>query len=283
MTTRSDIDLTDEDKTVLASWRNLIETHYFEDIQRLSHYTDDVFGLEVEHSDLAKDDELNAMFHARPFHCLMLGNMVLREQFNMAGVQMRGAIRVVRLSEEYRNSIEELRMRNRNTIVTVDVKVVSMSEPYGWLKIAKYRCRDCNDEVIINQRRARERESPRFCKSCLQKSREADNDEEHRLFAIMHSPNFAMELEECYYEDAQNMMIRHVSHDSEGNAFSGTGLNTQMAIVSDELVGGMDSSEFYRLNGVVKVEPLRDRNFLKDTRRVLVVDVFSAEALDLKE
>ena len=201
----------------------------------------------------------------------------------MAGVQMRGAIRVVRLSEEYRNSIEELRMRNRNTIVTVDVKVVSMSEPYGWLKIAKYRCRDCNDEVIINQRRARERESPRFCKSCLQKSRETDNDEEHRLFAIMHSPNFAMELEECYYEDAQNMMIRHVSHDSEGNAFSGTGLNTQMAIVSDELVGGMDSSEFYRLNGVVKVEPLRDRNFLKDTRRVLVVDVFSAEALDLKE
>lgn len=283
MSSRNELDLTDEDQTVLACWRQLIEHHYFSDIKHLSQYTEDVFGLEVEHTHVCEDDDLRAMFHERPLHCLMLGNMVLNEQFGNAGVQMRGTLRVVRLSEQYRTSVDELRMRNRNTIVTVDVKVASMSDPYGWLKLAKYRCRDCGDEVEIKQRRARERESPRFCPSCFEKSRQSDSEEDHRLFAMMYTANFAMVMEECYYEDAQTLVVRQVSHDGQGHVIHASGASTHMAVVSDELVGAMDASTYYRLNGLVKVEPLPDRNFVKDTRRMLIVDVFSAEPLGLED
>ena len=209
--------------------------------------------------------------------------MVLNEQFGKAGVHMRGTLRVVRLSDEYRTSINELRMRNRNTIVAVDVNVVSTSDPYGWLKLAKYRCRDCKDEVEIPQRRARERESPRFCSSCLKSAREEGDEEAFRLFAMMHTPNFAMVMEECYYEDAQTLVVQGVSSTSDGTVLRPAGVATHMAIVSDELVGAMEVSTYYRLNGLVKVEPLPDRNFVKDTRRMLVVDVFSAEQLPFRD
>jgi DNA replicative helicase MCM subunit Mcm2 (Cdc46/Mcm family) len=275
------IDLSEEDQAVLTAWRELIEGRYFGDIEGLLTYEDEVFGFNVQHAHLASNDTLRNAFHEQPTHCLKLGNTVLKEQFLRAGVHMRGVLRVVGLGDEYRTSIHALRMRNRYKLVSVDVKIVDVSDAYGWLKVAVYRCRDCKDEQILDQRRARERESPPFCMSCIRKARASDNEDELPPSLLARRPNFSLITEDCFYEDAQSLRVRQVVYDDDGQVLNDAAPESLEAVVADEMVGRLTPSTYYRLNAVVKLEPLRDRTFAKDTRRVLSLEVISAEELAL--
>jgi hypothetical protein len=66
-----------------------------------------------------------------------------------------------------------------------------------------------------------------------------------------------------------------VIHRSEKEDIIGT--------VSDDLVGELEANQFARINGIVRVQPVPNRTFSRDTRRVLSIDVLSVEILDLKE
>lgn len=275
------IDLSEEDKALLTAWRELIEGRYYKDIESLLTYRDEVFGFVVQHDDLASNDILRNAFHEQPAHCLELGNTVLKEQFLRAGVHMRGVLRVVGLGKEYRTTIDALRMRNRYKLVSVDVKIVEVSDAYGWLKVAAYRCRDCKDEQTIVQRRARERESPPFCMACIRKARESDDEHHVPVSLLARRPNFSLITEDCFYEDAQSLRVRQVVYDDEGHVLHDGAPESLEAVVADEMVGRLTPSTYYRLNAVVKLEPLRDRTFAKDTRRVLALEVISAEELAL--
>ena len=163
----------------------------------------------------------------------------------------------------------------------MDVKIVEVSDAYGWLKVAAYRCRDCKDEQTIVQRRARERESPPFCMACIRKARESDDENQVPVSLLARRPNFSLITEDCFYEDAQSLRVRQVVYDDEGHVLNDGAPESLEAVVADEMVGRLTPSTYYRLNAVVKLEPLRDRTFAKDTRRVLALEVISAEELAL--
>jgi len=46
-------------------------------------------------------------------------------------------------------------------------------------------------------------------------------------------------------------------------------------------VGDVESSSFMRVNGILRVQPIPTRNFAKDTRRLLSIDVISVEPLPI--
>jgi hypothetical protein len=53
--------------------------------------------------------------------------------------------------------------------------------------------------------------------------------------------------------------------------------------VVDDLVGDVEPQSYARVNGIVRVQPIPDRTFAKDTRRTLSLDVLSVEPLALHE
>ena len=139
----------------------------------------------------------------------------MREQFDANNIPTRPVIRVVGLPENYLNRVDELRMRDRNDLVCLDVKINEVSQPYGWLKQATYECLDCGTPTVINQRRARERESPRVCRVCLDKVF-SDMDTKDLPMGMFHPrPNFRMVIEECVYEDVQDISMSQITYNSE--------------------------------------------------------------------
>ena len=62
---------------------------------------------------------------------------------------------MVGLSENYLNRVDELRMRDRNDLVCLDVKINDVSQPHGWLKQAKMNAATREPRLRVDQRRAR--------------------------------------------------------------------------------------------------------------------------------
>ena len=91
------IDLGEKDKNVLAAWRLMFEKEYLAEIIDLKGLEMSVFGFEVQHEVLARDNFLNTEFHLDPARTLSIGNKVLKEQFDQNGVLARPVIRVVNL------------------------------------------------------------------------------------------------------------------------------------------------------------------------------------------
>ena len=74
--------------------------------------------------------------------------------------------------------------------------------------------------------------------------------------------------EGSFYQDIQYLNV----HDVE----SQDGQPIQV-LVDDEYVDGYKPGEVVRVNGVVYIDPIPDRNFVKDTRRILQVRALSIE------
>ena len=74
--------------------------------------------------------------------------------------------------------------------------------------------------------------------------------------------------EGSFYQDIQYLNV----HDVE----SKDGQPIQV-LVDDEYVDGYKTGEVVRVNGVVYIDPIPDRNFVKDTRRILQVRALSIE------
>lgn len=277
------IDLGEKDKNVLAAWRLMFEKEYLAEIIDLKGLEMSVFGFEVQHEVLARDNFLNTEFHLDPARTLSIGNKVLKEQFDQNGVLARPVIRVVNLSENYHRTMEELRMRDRDQLLTVDVKMAHVFHPYGWLKTAVYQCKDCDLVKEVQQRRARQRESPSVCKVCLQKSLEGIETLNLPLTNFYPRPNFRMLTDECYYEDVQDVSMHQITYNNDHHLIQCNSSFELIGTLSDDLVGEVEPSTFMRVNGILRVQPIPTRTFAKDTRRLLSIDVLSIEPLPIKE
>jgi len=281
MPTEDPIDLGEKDQNLLAAWRILFENEYSAEIKDLEGLEMNVFGFEVQHDVMAKDKFLKTEFHLNPARTLSMGDKVLKEQFDQNGVLTRPVVRVVNLSENYHRTMDELRMRDRDRLLSVDVKIAHVSHPYGWLKSASYKCRDCGTSTEVKQRRARERESPSVCRICLQKSLDGIDTKDIPIAHFYPRPNFRMLIDECYYEDVQDVSMRQISYNKDHHLIQCSAKFELIGTLSDDLVGDVESSSFMRVNGILRVQPIPTRNFAKDTRRLLSIDVISVEPLPI--
>ena len=277
------VDVGPEEQTVLREWRELIVEHYSADISRLEGMEDSVHGFHIEHRLIDEKPTLRHIFHENPTRALELGFRIMREQFDAHNIPTRPVLRVIGLSDNYLNRVDELRMRDRNDLVCLDVKINEVSHPYGWLKLAKYRCLDCRSITEVKQRRARERESPRVCRPCLDKVFE-DVDKKDLPMGMFHpKPNFEMMIEECKYEDVQDISMSQITYSKEHHLINCSTRNQIFGTVADDLVDQIMPSTYLRVNGIVRVQPVPDRTFSKDTRRLLSIDILSVEELPISE
>ena len=283
MPPKNEVDLDPQEQAILREWRLLVTEHYLEDIQHLEGNPDIIHGFEVEHAVLAQYDTLRTEFHLRPTRVLQLGTRIMREQFDEHMARMRPVIRVVGLDEMYRRRIDSLRMRDRNKVVSLVVKINHVFPPYGWVKLAVYECRDCGDGFEIPQRRARERESPVRCETCLAAFLKRLESGDESVSYRPPRPNFEMSTEHSKYEDVQDMNVCQVVVNDELQVLHTSLKDDLIATVSDDLVGELEVGAFARLNGIVRVQPFPNRTFSKDTRRVLSLDVLSIEPIDVGE
>ncbi len=277
------VDVDPDAQSVLREWRELIVEHYQKDIARLEGMDESVHGFHIEHALIDKKETLRRFFHENPTRALELGSQIMREQFDQHNILTRPVLRVVGLSKNYLNRVDELRMRDRNGLVCLDVKINEVSHPYGWLKLAVYECTDCETRVEVPQRRARERESPYLCRSCLQQAMEGYNTTDIPRSFIRPNSDFTLVVEDCKYEDVQDISMSQITYNSEHHLINCSTRNQILGTLADDLVDQLRPSTYVRVNGIVRVQPVPDRTFAKDTRRLLSIDILSVEELNIED
>ena len=281
MSLPNEVDLDPQEQELLREWRELFVEYYLDDIKRLQEHSSSVYGFEVDHAVLDRSESLRREFHLDPTRVLKYGTRVLVEQFEDQMVRMRPVIRVVGLSDNYLRRVEDLRMRDRNQLVCLDVKIQEVSNPYGWLWLTVYECKDCSTQVHLEQRRGRERESPLYCEPCFDRMMERLEDEDSHFPMFPRQGRFRMLTEDCKYEDVQDISMTQVVYNDAHEIVNASSKHPIIGTVTDDLVGEIEAGAYARINGIVRVQPVPDRNFSKDTRRVLSIDVLSVERLAL--
>lgn len=257
---------------VLGAWRILFEKNHIEEIKRLKGFEERVFGLEVEHSLICNNEVLKPEFHTRPDWTLELGNIVLNEKMMIHGNDSRLVIRVVNFSKHHHFSLDELRMRHRSTMLTFDVIISPVGGPLGWIKKAVYECIDCEHRFEIKQRLARERDAPHLCYNCIEIFAAKNKGKFPRIPPV----NFDMLVEDCYYEDIEYLNAIEVAIDNDGNVLK-LGGEKFLGVVNDEYVGTLVPGSIHRINARIAVDHLPNRDFVKDTRRIILLKIHSIE------
>jgi len=280
MPPKHEIDLDPEEQAILRAWRLLVSEHYLEDIQHLQGNPGIIHGFEIAHRLVCEYEELRVAFHLNPTRFHDLGHQVMREQFDEHMVRMRPVIRVVDLDADYRRRIDTLRMRDRNRVVSITVKINDISPPYGWVTEAVYECKRCNEQTTLKQRRARERESPSHCETCFARLLKRLDMEDEPFGVRPPRPNFVMSSEHSNYEDVQDIRMCQAVFNEKGELVHVSDEEELVGVVSDDLVGELEKGVCVRLNGIVRVEPFPNRTFSKDTRRILSLQVFSVEPVE---
>jgi DNA replicative helicase MCM subunit Mcm2 (Cdc46/Mcm family) len=75
--------------------------------------------------------------------------------------------------------------------------------------------------------------------------------------------------EGSFYQDIQYLNVY--------DANSGPNEQPIQIIIDDEYVDEYQAGQTIRVNGIVYIDPIPDRNFVKDTRRILQVRAISIE------
>jgi DNA replicative helicase MCM subunit Mcm2 (Cdc46/Mcm family) len=280
MPSEHEIDLDPEEQAILRAWRLLVSKHYLEDIQHLQGNPGIIHGFEIAHRLVCDYEDLRMSFHLNPTRFHELGHQVMREQFDENMVRMRPIIRVVELDEDYHRRIDTLRMRDRNKVVSITVKINDISPSYGWVQEAVYECKRCKEQTTMKQRRARERESPSHCETCFARLLKRLDMEEEPYSVRPPRPQFVMSTEHSNYEDVQDIQMCQAVFSEEGELLHVSQEDEMVGVVSDDLVGELEKGSCARVNGIVRVEPFPNRTFSKDTRRVLSLQVLSVEVLE---
>jgi DNA replicative helicase MCM subunit Mcm2 (Cdc46/Mcm family) len=263
----------DSQKT-LEAWRLLFESEtYKNDLDSLPGNGDPVFGFEVEWEDLISYDALHVKFSENMTETLLCGNQVLKEQYSNRNMATRPVIRVVNLPDDRAYEISQLRMRDRTRLLSFDAIVVSTSPIIGWLKTSVHKCNDCDSKWTIQERLARPREKIKYCRTCLDVI--ISNMESKKPKSYHKDPtDVSMVAEENYYEDVQYLEV--VSPDMLENGMAANGESFQV-VVFDEYVGNFSKGDNLTINAVVAVDPLINRDFIRDTRRMIYLQAHSVE------
>jgi DNA replicative helicase MCM subunit Mcm2 (Cdc46/Mcm family) len=265
---------TPEEQRMLAAWRTFFQEHCKAEFAALSSLEDDVWGFEIQWSDLEGHQGLGEVFMNEMSKCLESGQIVLEEQFLHHGLHPRPVIRVVGFSELYRYHLVDLRMRDRMRFLRFDAVVHSISRAMGWLKRSGYVCNECGHEWTVEERLARERKKANLCTACLQVCREM----RAKGASIDELPNFenvSMDLERNFYEDIQYVEL------FDPNLLQSEELPddvpTITAVLTDEYVDRFSPGDCLTVNAAIGVDHLPSRDYIRDTRRILRLDIHSVE------
>jgi len=254
-----------EQKT-LESWRLLFESPKYEsDLNALPGKDDPVFGFEIEWDDLSEFGDLQVTFSENMDHTLACGNQVLKEQYSVRSMSTRPVIRVVNLPSNRSYELSDLRMRDRTRLLSFDAIVVMTSPAIGWLKSSSYQCNDCESKWTVNERLARPREKVKYCRKCLDELLE-DRQSKNPKGYVKDPTDISMVVEENFYEDIQYLEVVSPQMIFDGKAGNG---EVFQVVVFDEYVGQFSHGDMLTINAVVAVDPLVNRDFIRDTRRMV--------------
>lgn len=255
----------------LNAWRDLFQRKHADDIEGLNVLDateDPIFSFYVDFADIDGDDLLSYRFNEYPEQTIELANEVLRSMCS-EHTDVRCVLRPLVFPDEKIVSVSDLRMRNRSKLVSLIVSVKDVGPRLGYLKRARYVCIECGHQEFVDQRVARERKRPSGpCKICYDEAKKALNgDISYPLFRHLNSL-LQLASEGSFYQDIQYLNVQN--HDA-------TNEQAIQIIVDDEYVDAYKVGSTIRVNGVVYIDPIPDRSFIKDTRRILQVRALSIE------
>ncbi len=285
---RRDVEPEEELQDLMHAFGELFEGPYGPELLRLATHQDEVFSFEVEWGDLMENEVLRHHVVDDLDAFMNVGERVLNDRFkpHMAS-PCRLVLRLTGLPASHHRRLDELRMRDRDKLYTFDVAITRCSPPMGYLRTAVYVCKapGCDYVSRMEQRLARERESPNACPLCVDRMMKAmELDDEQRQdftsFAANRgiAKNFGMVLEELRYIDVQYLSVVDVR--SGGKEHWDHGAHDWTVVVDEDHVAAYNVGSMLRLHATVHVDHLPDRTFAKDTRRTLVLRVEGIEPLD---
>ena len=272
---------------LMDAFGELFEGTYMDELRSLGHCEEQVFSFEVAYADLMEHDVIRNHLVDDIERFMLTGEQVLNDRFRQhMHAPCRLVLRLSGLPEERRRPLDSLRMRDRGRLFTFDVAVTGATPPIGYLQRATYVCRipGCGETVVVNQRLAREREKPSSCQACMQRMFEGlpDNDEGEYIRRMAHQSgrfgDFGLVTEDLRYIDVQYLSVVDVVPATKGPW--GQGRHTWTAVVDEDHVGSYPVGSLLRLHATVNVDHLPERNFVKDTRRCLLLRVEGIEPLD---
>ena len=255
----------------LNHWRDFFQRKHSEDFEALEGLTgmeDPIFSFLVDYADIDQDDLLSLRFNEYPEETIEQANEVLRSMC-AEYTDVRCVLRPIYFPDEKIKTVSSLRMRNRGELVSLIVKIQDVGPRVGYLKKALYTCIACGHREEIAQRVARERKRPRGpCRICLEEAEQMLGGQVS--YSLYKSLESLMQLtaEGSFYQDIQYLNV----HDANE-----TGKQPIQIILDDEYVDRHKPGQTIRINGVVYIDPIPDRNFVKDTRRILQVRALSIE------
>ena len=255
----------------LNHWRDLFQRKHAEDFEALKGLTgmeDPIFSFLVDYADIDQDDLLSLRFNEYPEETIEQANEVLRSMC-AEYTDVRCVLRPIYFPDEKIKTVSSLRMRNRGELVSLIVKIQDVGPRIGYLKRALYTCIACGHREEIAQRVARERKRPRGpCRICLEEAEQMLGGQVS--YSLYKSLESLMQLtaEGSFYQDIQYLNVHDATETSK---------QPIQIILDDEYVDRHKPGQTIRINGVVYIDPIPDRNFVKDTRRILQVRALSIE------
>ena len=255
----------------LNHWRDLFQRKHAEDFEALEGLTgmeDPIFSFLVDYADIDQDDLLSLRFNEYPEETIEQANEVLRSMC-AEYTDVRCVLRPIYFPDEKIKTVSSLRMRNRGELVSLIVKIQDVGPRIGYLKRALYTCIACGHREEIAQRVARERKRPRGpCRICLEEAEQMLGGQVS--YSLYKSLESLMQLtaEGSFYQDIQYLNVHDATETSK---------QPIQVILDDEYVDRHKPGQTIRINGVVYIDPIPDRNFVKDTRRILQVRALSIE------
>lgn len=267
-----EIELHTAQQDMLHDWRNIFEG-MIDHIESFETGDNPTVAFEVDYEKIASISRLQSSLTNWPGDCIGLGELVLSEQFRNFNHSPRPILRIRNFPPNFNHELESLRMRDRSKIITTQVKVKKTKEYMGWLKTATYTCRRCQEKVIVEQRLGRNRERPSRCTPCFDRML-SDRENELDFIHFLHFPwQFDFDQELCTYQDIQYLEVEQKSQ-SKNAQFIMTSL------VREEMVGLFHEGDVLNIAAIIRVDRMPKRNFEKDTRRILYLDIIQASKID---
>ncbi|MEC7111516.1 MAG: hypothetical protein VXX03_05200 [Candidatus Thermoplasmatota archaeon] len=271
-----------DEQELMNAFGELIEKKYKSDFEMLSTCEEEIFSFEVEWDDLCADPVIQGHLGDNLDRFMTVAERVLNDRFiRYMGNPCRLVLRLSGLTDHHKRRLDSLRMRDRRKLFTFDTLVVGRTPPLGYLQKAAYACaaKGCDFVKEIEQRLARQRESPGPCPKCAERFLSGMKPEEREVAArFLPRSSYNLVNEDLRYIDVQYLSLMDVLPDADGPWSLGQHVWT--AVVDEDFVDAYPIGSLVRLHATVHVDHLPERTFDKDTRRVMILRVEGIDLLD---
>lgn len=244
----------------MRHWRNLFEEHCADQINLHATEADCISSITVPYSIIEKYPDLIYALSENPSKTMASGDEVLYNMIEDLNGSLRARIRVIGLPDSFEMLISDLRTRDRNRLLRIDVNVVDVNSNNGWVKEINWNCMECRGVNHTSQNFLQKREKPWRCCHCG-KFRGRSTD-------------FLLDSESTIYEDCQQIMIRDL-HIGAGNK-----VRHISAWIFDELVESINNGDNIRINARLRLASTHSSgDFDATTLRYFELQIESFERL----